>query len=100
MVRVSGVQPIKALSPKPVNFEDWANRAAGVNPGSINSLQSLGRASIAGCYIVPIIVIVPSKASWELIDRALFGSRIVHFPWWIYAGVRLSSSPSVRATQQ
>lgn len=28
-----------------------------------------------------------SSASWELIDRALFGSRIVHFPWCIYAGV-------------
>ncbi|CAJ1407936.1 unnamed protein product [Effrenium voratum] len=25
-------------------------------------------------------------ASWELLDRSLFGSRIVHFPLWVYAG--------------
>lgn len=27
------------------------------------------------------------SASWKLVDRSRFGTRIVHFPSWVYAGV-------------
>jgi len=32
----------------------------------------------------------PESASWKLLDdheEELFGTRVVHFPWWVYAGV-------------